>query len=431
MAKFTVALIELFYGTAFSLCSLVTVRSLFYRNIKKKLLFPFLAGAVFGLAAFLMNLYFGLIDRSALYLVHTVLIFLMLTEKNADALLSLILAQLFSGSLINSVQTAVFSVARGAERSFLAVTLLYLVGSMLAVAFVLLLQRLVRSDDREPLGIIPMILLTGIFLFVTTLINRSFTMSNYVPDVSPAAAIPSVLMLMSGAVLLLLSVKQQQAKRFSELHLLDEKYMTSQARHFEQAREADTEMCMLRHDMKNHIVVMNGLLASGKTEELRAYLKTLDSSLAELQAVNSTGNEIADAILAEKRMLAEKENVKLVIDGSLNGLQINAVTLCTVLSNLLDNALEATALTDSERIISVSAKRTGSFFYLCISNPCASAVEIAGEIPTSKSNTMHHGIGLKSVRNALEKCGGTLELSCKEQGSGFLFQAEVILPAES
>lgn len=427
--QLTPYLIQLMYGAAFSLCTLVTMNDLFYRRIKRIPLFPVMSGLIFGIAAFIENLWCGVIWLTPLFIIHTAAAFFLLTDKNKDHLLSLIFAELFSASLISSVQTAVFSVSKGTERSFAEVTLLYFAAYIISAAFVILLKRLVRSNDRDPLGRLQMLTLTGITVSVTAVIGRSFSMSDYVPDVSTEAAIPSVLMLMSVTVLLLLSVKQQQAKRFREMTELSEQYMTAQARHFEQTRAADAEMRMLRHDMKNHITVMNGLYRSGKTDELGEYLNGLSDSFADSLAVNDTGSEIADAIISEKRAVAETSGTKLVCDGSLKGLAINAVILCTVLSNLLDNAIEATEQTDNERIITLTAKRTGSFYFISISNPCRGYVDVSADMITAKPDREHHGLGLKSVRNTLEKCGGTLELSCKKAGEGYVFTAEVILPA--
>lgn len=421
-------LIEVMYGAAFSLCTLVTMNDLFYRRIKRKPLFPVLSGIIFGVAVFIENNWLGIIWLTPLFIIHTAVAFFILTDKSRDHLLALLFAELFSASLISSVQTAIFSVSKGTERTTMEVTLLYLAAYIISAVFIILLKRLVRSDDREPLGRLQMLLLTGITVSVTTVIFRSFSMSDYVPDVSPEAAIPSVLMLMSVTVLLLLSVRQQQAKRFREMSELSEKYITAQAKHFEQTRSADTEMRILRHDMKNHIAVMNGLYESGKTDELGEYLKELSDSFAETQAVNITGCEITDAIISEKRAAAEQSGIRLVCEGSLKGLDINAVTLCTILSNLLDNAIEAAEQTHTERIITLTAKRTGSFYYISISNPCMNYVDVSVNIISSKPDMKHHGLGLKSVRSALEKCGGTLELSCKESGKGYIFTAEVILP---
>ena len=430
IAHYSIILLGLIYGTAFSFCTFVTLGDLFYRKVKRVILFPMFAGVIFGITGFLQNSFLGGINMLPLYLLHTVAAVFLLADKSKGSIISLICAEMFSCCMIGSIQTAVFSVTNGAERSFIQVTLLYLTGYLAAALFVFLLKRLVRSEDREPLGLLQIFLLTGISCAVTLLVDRSFTMSDYVPDVSPEAAIPSVLMLMSVSVLLLLSVKADQAKRFREMNELSEKYMDVQAKHFEQSRAADTEMRMLRHDMKNHITVMNGLFDSGKTDELGEYLKELGDTFSDAQSVNITGNEIADAIIYEKKKYAEINGASIVTEGSLKGLEISAVTLCTVLSNLLDNAIEAAAQTDTERVVTLSAKKSGSFYYICISNPTANYVDISSDIPTSKPDSACHGLGLKSVRKATEKCGGTLELSCKETSAGYIFTAEVILPAK-
>ena len=419
-------LLELLYGTAFSLCTLTTFGGLFYRKVKHPVLFPLLFGIVNGLLCLVQRELLGAFLPSVMVVLHTIAAFLLLTRRSWDHLLSMVLAEFFSMCLISSVQMAVFAITKAGERGFWSVTMLYALIYAVSVGFVYFLQWLIRSDDREPLGKLQMLLLTGVTCAVAALNNRSYGASMYAPDVSLEAALPAVLILMSASVLLLLSVKSEQAKRFRELHTMSETYMTAQARHFEQARESDTEMRMLRHDMKNHIAVMNGLYAAGRTEELGDYLQTLGSDFAEMQAVNSIGNEIADAILSEKRALAESKGIRLVTDGSLQGLEISAVTLCAVLSNLLDNAIEATG---EGQEITLSARRSGSFYYLCITNPTTEAVPVSGDIPTGKADSAHHGLGLKSVRRAVEKCGGTLELSCKEEAAGYQFTAEVLLPA--
>ncbi len=417
-------------GTAFSFCTLVTLGDLFYRRIKRPLLFSVIAGVIFCAAALMQNTFHGSINPEPLLILHTIAACFLLTEKHTADFVSLLCAELFSCAMIGSMQTAVFSLSSSAERSFLQLTLLYFAGALAAVLFVLLLKRLIRSDDREPLGLLQVFLLTGIACVAEIFVSRSFALSDYVPDISPEAAIPSVFMLMSVSVLLLLSVKTEQAKRFREMNNLNEKYMTAQARHFEQSRDADNELRMLRHDMKNHITVMNGLFDAGKTDELGKYLKALGNAFADAQSVNITGNEIADAIISEKKSYAEANGVYLVTEGSLKGLDIGAVTLCTVLSNLLDNAVEAAAKTDSDRTVNLSAKRSGSFYYIRISNPTADYVDVSADIPTSKPDSAGHGLGLRNVRRATDQCGGTLELSCHETASGYLFTAELILPAQ-
>ena len=160
--QLTPVLIQLMYGTAFSLCTLITMNDLFYRKIKCPVFFPVISGLLFGAAAFIENIWFGSMILEPLFLLHTAAAFFVLPKKSRDHLLSLVLAELFSASLISSVQTAIFSVSNVTERTFIGVTLLYLSAYIIATGFVYLLKVLARSDDRESLSIPQMILLTGI-----------------------------------------------------------------------------------------------------------------------------------------------------------------------------------------------------------------------------------------------------------------------------
>lgn len=426
---------ELLYGITYSLCSFLTLKHVFFRPVKKCLLFS--AGAGAGLAAavlvqlWMTDAVFNIYPTQlGFWLLHTLLGWRLIADKSADSLISLVFAELFSVNVMNSMQTAAFSLIQ--TEAFWEVHALYCTGYLLSVGFVLLLKLLVKGGEAGPMSRLHMLLLTGAMWIVVSFVQRNFTMSDNTPDVSPAAAVPAVLVLLAVTALLLLSIRNAQAKHFRELSLLNEQYLTAQARHFELAREADTELRMLRHDMKNHILTMNGLYHAGKTEALGEYLAQLSSTATEVQAVTLTGNEIADAILHEKRKAAADCGAELVVSGSLKGLAIPSVLLCTILANLLDNATEAAArLPENDRTIAFTARRTGSFFYISVKNASLSYVDTAAELPTSKSDSKHHGLGLRSVKKAVSECGGTLALRCEEIAGKYQFQAEVILPVKA
>lgn len=421
------------YGLTFSLCTLIVHRDLFFRKARRSVWLPMLSFVLPCIGFLLICL--GnpkVIDvtpiRVGLYVLHLAAAFLLLTERHIGDLVTLLFAEIFSASLISIVETAAYSLFSVTQFDNWRIDLLRTGAFLVSVGFVLLLKRFVRSEEREPLSYVQMLLLTGALYLGSNLIYNQFSLSDNIEDISPEAVMPAVLLMLSVTVLLLFSVKDMQTKHFRELNRLSEQYMTAQARHFEQAREADTEMRMLRHDMKNHITVLNGLYEQGKYDELGGYLRELGGAFAEIQGGASIGNEIADAVIAEKRSLAADVGAELVTEGSLRGLEISAFTLCTILAGLLDNAIEAVQQMPGDRRVTLTARRSGSFYYIGISNPTAVFVDTASELPTSKPDSKHHGLGLKSVRKAAEQCGGTLELGCQEQAPGYVFTAEVILP---
>ena len=68
MAHFSIILLGVIYGAAFSFCTLVTLGDLFYRKVKRVILFPIIAGAIFGIVEFLQNRFIGGINMMPLYL---------------------------------------------------------------------------------------------------------------------------------------------------------------------------------------------------------------------------------------------------------------------------------------------------------------------------------------------------------------------------
>ena len=85
--QLTPVLIQFMYGTAFSLCTLITMNDLFYRRIKRIPLFPIMSGLIFGIAAFMENLWCGVIWLTPLFIIHTAAAFFVLTKKSRDHLL--------------------------------------------------------------------------------------------------------------------------------------------------------------------------------------------------------------------------------------------------------------------------------------------------------------------------------------------------------
>lgn len=434
-ARLMIALLQLVYSALFSFCSFTTLKHLFYRKTKKYFPFSLCSGAVMGIIMLIVILLSKeeinispILD--GFYLLHTLAGWYLITEKNADSLFSLIMSEIFSASIMSNMRTAVFSLAEGSAESFAATNIMYCASYAISAVFILVLGFVAKSEDREPMSKLNIVLLTSTMLITTLVITDTYTLSDYIPDVSAAAIIPAMLILMAITTLLLLSVKSAQVKHFKELNALNEQYLTAQARHFEQARLADEEMRILRHDMKNHISTLKGLYDSGKINELKDYLEAINAAANKTLARVYTGNEIADLIIADKMSLAESCGAEIVVDGSLNGLPVPSITLCTILSNLLDNAIDAVKkLPESKRRIEFTAKRTSSFFYIAIQNPAAEFIDVSGEIISSKSDAKKHGLGIRSARTAAESFGGSLELSCVENDGGVVFTAEVSLPA--
>jgi len=102
------------------------------------------------------------------------------------------------------------------------------------------------------------------------------------------------------------------------------------------------------------------------------------------------------------------------------------VDLCTILTNLLDNAIEACEKLPetSAKKLSVTIRRINRFIMIQIANSCLEEpVMTKGNFVTSKADRRHHGWGMKNIKSAVEKYYGTMEY----EYSGNMYTVSVML----
>ncbi|MBQ6164948.1 MAG: GHKL domain-containing protein [Clostridia bacterium] len=192
--------------------------------------------------------------------------------------------------------------------------------------------------------------------------------------------------------------------------------MSMQQTNYEQLLKNDEQLRRFRHDYKNHMLVVTSLLNAGLMNEAKEYLKTIKISSGMSEKKFLTGNFVVDAILNNKCALAEELKVDLQFHGVVPESGIENADLCTVVGNLIDNAIDGAARYPGERYVKVGAAVRNGFLSISVINPVSQRVPIKNNrIKTTKSDAGNHGIGLKNVAAALKKYHGTLSLSCDDR----------------
>lgn len=196
-------------------------------------------------------------------------------------------------------------------------------------------------------------------------------------------------------------------------------------------REEEKQLAGFRHDLKNHMLCVRNLLQSEKNVEAQEYLSSITHTIPFLSPGISTGNVYADAILKEKLALAQAAGICLNTDFIFPPADmLSPMDLCIILSNGLDNALEACRkIPDGGpgRKIQANSYVRHSCLLLEITNPIPpSRKQEARLFKTTKKDPQFHGIGLSNIREAVERCHGTLELTVTEEY--FHFCAMLPLP---
>ena len=96
------------------------------------------------------------------------------------------------------------------------------------------------------------------------------------------------------------------------------------------------------HDYKEHLAALNMLISNEDFLSAKGLIDSLYVNMPICLYRFRTNNEIVDIILNQKYIEAEKENISLDIRASdLSALSIDPCYLITILSNAIDNAIEA------------------------------------------------------------------------------------------
>ncbi len=326
------------------------------------------------------------------------------------ALLAVYIYQLSSG-MVNSLEAAAFPYVPKGLPLYALIVLAVLASLGLCGACYVLVLRLVPPEE-DGLELLP---LPGLFFFAAELyiLETAYSRAAVSPEPPGRHLALLVLQALGLAALLCTLYACRRACRGlraqAELNSLSQSVQAQKAYVAEaQARYERTRA--FRHDLRNHLSVLDGLLSAGQTEEARRYLGKLEAASGALAPPCRTGDAAVDALLGEKLALAEARGIpaeislRLPEDGGLDSFD-----LCVIFANALDNALRACG--EAEPFLRVRGERQGDFYRLEFENACA-----AGPPPEP-------GTGLANIRAAAEKYRG----AAVWEKTGGRFRLDVLL----
>ncbi len=181
---------------------------------------------------------------------------------------------------------------------------------------------------------------------------------------------------------------------------------------FKRIEESYNRTRELRHDLKNHIFVLKGIAENGTKEDMLSYLEKMTDAVEEATYVSMSKNSAVDAILNEKLLYAQKNGISTQFDVTpLENTKISAMDICTILSNALDNAVEACVKfeTLSDRYIDVKIEDSETEMIISVKNPSLEEPKRrAGAYISRKKDSENHGLGLKSIKRTVDKHKGDM-----------------------
>lgn len=190
--------------------------------------------------------------------------------------------------------------------------------------------------------------------------------------------------------------------------------LNTELKRYDEMMKKNRDIRAFRHDYQNNLFSIKTFIKDGRIEEAENYIDEINSSLAQTSGGPITGNYLADAIISEKSANAKDVNVSIEFSGSIPPEGIGNYDLCTILANLIDNAVRAAAEVSPCTVNIDSCEKNGGVV-IKISNPIKDKVTIKNNtIQSTKRDRENHGFGLQNVKKAVQKYDGYVEISCND-----------------
>lgn len=184
----------------------------------------------------------------------------------------------------------------------------------------------------------------------------------------------------------------------------------------------------LKHDMKNHIMVITAYLQENDMEHAKGYLSEVLDKLNGMYTYIETGNSLMSHILNQKLEAAYKQgiHVKAQIENLSFG-QMESVDFVSMLTNLMDNAIEgADAEAGKEPSIHVYIERRRGYETVLVKNSISKSVlEMNPQLESTKPERQNHGYGIRQIRQIAKKYDGL----CRFFEEDGMFCAAVMIPS--
>lgn len=206
----------------------------------------------------------------------------------------------------------------------------------------------------------------------------------------------------------------------------EKKYSEMQDKYYRELYAKNKQESKLRHDWKNHIACVNALCDRGDFDEVKNYIKKLEHNIQELGGNIDCGNPIVSVLVSQISKEAQENQINFQVHGHIvEELRMDSMDLCTLVSNLLKNALEACILTEKDRWMQLDLQYSKERLHICIRNTM-----MKNEIPpnqkmnSEKRDVKNHGYGMQNMQDVVEKYHGMIHW----EGKNHIFSLHIMIP---
>lgn len=295
---------------------------------------------------------------------------------------------------------------------------------ILIIIFIKIINKILKNKIYVYASYI--ILVNSVFIMLKILVRFAemhgpFQIEQYliIMEVVPQLAIIAI----TVTIYIVIEMKKENEERIKEKQAYNR--LETKNDYYEKVEESQNQIRRLYHDMNNHLY--NIQMMNKSSEDASDYIVSLQNELKEARKTRVSGNALFDIIVDEKMNICKNKGIEFDIDvDSKNTGFIKNMDMSSILSNILDNAIEACdKMTSNKKYIKLTSMWADDMFVIICENSKENEVKKIGDrFITDKLNKSEHGIGIKSVEKSVKNYDGNMMIFCDDN----LFKVKIMIP---
>lgn len=270
----------------------------------------------------------------------------------------------------------------------------------------------IRKKERYQFKMNEWIIIVSAFIITLTIgFSIHALVVGYLPDGYIFILIAVLLSLLDVIIFVFMGKMNRANQKEMEKQKLQTQ-LSHQQNEIEQLEHQYKEISVLRHDHKSQLYCLRTLIDQNDFEEAKKYLEKFIGSHSNTVMIHiHCSSSVLNAVINEKFSKAEKYGIITTCKILTKIPEYLEYDLSIMLSNLLDNAIEACAEnTVTSHIILIISEAAG-YYRIVVKNTIQDSVlKKNRNLKTNKKNKELHGWGLKSVENITQKHTGSLDI---------------------
>ncbi len=181
----------------------------------------------------------------------------------------------------------------------------------------------------------------------------------------------------------------------------------------------------LNHEYKNQIACLRMLSSEKDYQRMDAFLDEIQEGIRHSMDHIDTNHRIVNAILNDKYGEAVEKKIPFLVKiNDLQGIWLSDHDTVVILSNLLNNAIEASERNVEQPFIKVKFVQEDDELVLSVVNRYYGVIKYYNEDILSSKKADGHGYGIKNIIETVKKYGGDYYISTENGTFSFLIVIE-------